>query len=933
MSNPGRSRPRQRTKGFGLEQLEGRQLMTSGWYDLGTPTVVDLWVNPTGGNDANSGTASNQAFRTLGAAWATTGVGLDQHGYRINLLPELYPFGTIAYNYLDARHGTFEHPIIIQAAGGPGTVTIQGGLNVNDVGYFALLNVSLVDTPGGDRWGNNVLHIAAADHVLMRGVTVAGPSHLAFPGNFDIQEVVKLNQVTNAFMEGCDISGSYQTGVDFVACQTGHIYDNLIHDTGDWGMYLKGGSAYYQVEGNHFDNTRLGFQAGEGTTFNLMIAPFIHYEAYDIKFVNNLLTNIPGTTISVAGGYNILLANNTMYHVAYYSDEASGGSQGYSPITVVHGSRDCSATTEVPNAEQICSAFVAEGGWGPTHNGDPGADIIPSRNVWVMNNVVDNPDGSASRYSHFVVADPITPPPGTGIPNPSRSDDGLLIQGNVIWNGAADLPLGINDPGGRITASNAINRFAPQFVDPTHGDFHPLAGGNLSSFPGVPIPNFSWADAPARPAIPVGNLSNLVAFDRGGNLRTTISPPGAFATTRDSTTPPPIGRVGSPTLAESARILDHGTTYLSNWVAGWYVSDLGRTPSAGEVAPYVGLLRSGHAPSAVRALLIGSPEFLAGHGGASGWVDAMYQSLLGRAADPSGRTAFENALGQGAGRVRIASQVGSSVEARLDEVVRLYQRFLGRTPKPGEAAGWVEAVSTTSGVLDTITAMVGSPEFLAIHPGGFDTQLTALGADLFEGISTPLGGADGLSADLASVATQVLAASESRSRQVVLAYQHFLGRTPATSEVTPYLVFLNNGGTLEQISGLLAGSAEYVATHGGDVNWVNSIYQDLLVRNADPTGASAIAAALASGVPRTTLATFVATSGESRGLQVGSLYRRLLGREATPDEITPWVNQIVIGTSLNTIEWTFIGSAEYAIRRGGTASARVASLATDLWSV
>ena len=62
-----------------------------------------------------------------------------------------------------------------------------------------------------------------------------------------------------------------------------------------------------------------------------MRSPWLHYECYDVKVVNNVLHNIIGTGLSAAGGYNILLACNTLYCVA--TNEAPG----HPLLQAVHG--------------------------------------------------------------------------------------------------------------------------------------------------------------------------------------------------------------------------------------------------------------------------------------------------------------------------------------------------------------------------------------------------------------------------------------------------------------------------------------------------------------------------------------------------------------------------------------------------------------------
>jgi len=100
------------------------------------------------------------------------------------------------------------------------------------------------------------------------------------------------------------VSGAWNVAVDFVACQYGHLVGNRIHNAGDWACYLKGGSAYFRVEANEFyDAGNGGFSTGQGTGFEFMVSPWLHYEAYDIKAINNLIHDTAGAGLGVNGGY------------------------------------------------------------------------------------------------------------------------------------------------------------------------------------------------------------------------------------------------------------------------------------------------------------------------------------------------------------------------------------------------------------------------------------------------------------------------------------------------------------------------------------------------------------------------------------------------------------------------------------------------------
>ena len=100
--------------------------LTLGSYEIGTPTLTDLWVDPVGGSDSNSGASASQAMRTVTAAWnaVPSNTTLSTTGYRIRLMPGSYPASSVP-NYWESRHGTYACPILLSAADGPGTVTLK----------------------------------------------------------------------------------------------------------------------------------------------------------------------------------------------------------------------------------------------------------------------------------------------------------------------------------------------------------------------------------------------------------------------------------------------------------------------------------------------------------------------------------------------------------------------------------------------------------------------------------------------------------------------------------------------------------------------------------------------------------------------------------------------------------------------------------------
>lgn len=507
-------------------------------YSTGNPTVNELWVDPVNGNDGNSG-ASASPLQTVDEAWGRIPQGTNlTKGFRINLKPGNYPVANLP-NYWESRHGTFTAPIFIQGTGTtPGQVVFQGNVNMYDVRYIYFDNLSILNT--GDAF-----HCELCNHLLLRKVVMNGGA-----AN-DAQETVKVNQSQYVYIENSDISHAWDNAIDYVAVQYGHIIRSKIHDAGDWCAYNKGGSAYMRIEGNEFYNCGTGgFTAGQGTGFQFMTAPWIQYEAYDIKVVNNIIHDTDGAGLGVNGGYNILLAYNTMYRV---------GNRDH-VIEVVFGQRSCDGQPGDEGRER-CQQYLNAGGWGTTVVDDGSNFInIPNKNVFIYNNVVYNPTGYQSEWQHFAIYAPRSNPAGSNAPNPAVTDANLRIRGNVIWNGPNTMPLGIEDDAGcadsnptcnetQLIADNAINTIQPQFVNAAGSDFHPI-GSWYNSAPAYTIPDFSWNIA----GVPAGDNSNAVSVDFAGFTRGAIRPQGAYYKNVTIVTAPVYTSVG----AQDGWVLESG---------------------------------------------------------------------------------------------------------------------------------------------------------------------------------------------------------------------------------------------------------------------------------------------------------------------------------------------------------------------------------------
>ncbi len=500
-------------------------IRSAGFYDQGKPVVSEIWVDPVKGKDTNDGNERGKALRTLGRAWelVPSGKTLVSRGFRIMLVRGDYTQAMLPANgWMEKRYGTFECPVIIQAADGAGSVRIHGYFNIYDCRYLYMIGLDLVTDPGTDG-GGNVVHLEKCDHILLDSVRLNGSDGKS---NL-VQETLKANQCRYVYVERCDISGAFWFALDFVAVQYGHVRGSRIHDSGDDCLLLKGGSAYFDIEGNEvYDSANIGFSAGQGTGFEFMVSPWIRYEAYNIKFTNNLVHDTRNAGMAVRGGYDILLAHNTLYRIGI--DDEPGA-----PLLLVGpGMRSCDGNLVE------CGKQNKAGGWGPS-SGDAG-ECIPNMNVFVYNNIFYNPKGTRTRWSHFQVYGPILPPLDTNIQSPVLSDSGLLICGNIVWNGPTDMPLGIENEGQgcdgsnptcnvkRILSDNKINTLEPRMTDPGKGRFEPVKGGNVYAVRAFVIPKFPEKGLALPPDTPAGDHANLVLLDYGRNPRSESPVIGAF---------------------------------------------------------------------------------------------------------------------------------------------------------------------------------------------------------------------------------------------------------------------------------------------------------------------------------------------------------------------------------------------------------------------
>ncbi len=433
----------------------------------------------------------------------------------------------------------------------------------------------------------------------------------------------------------------------------------------------------------------------------------------------------------------------------------------------------------------------------------------------------------------------------------------------------------------------------------------------------------------------VGLSNGMISLANGGSLqafRQAVASTAEAAGTLAAMVAAATG--GGSASAGLIAVLQHclATTWtlpqVQSWLAGecasidgLYQSVLGRAADPSGLAALLGEIAGGASLATLQGQLAGTPEAanalaaqfanVTGGGAASpGWVaamqanlangwtlgtvggwlsnesasiDGLYQSVLGRRADPAGLAADLNAAAAGASLTQLAIGLSQSAEA-ASGIDAAYQSVLRRAADPAGLATAQTIMASGGGLAGVRSALAGSAEA--------QTDLTALYQQV---LGRPATAADlaGAQAALASGASwgQIqagIASSPEAAAAVGRLYQQVLGRPVDAGSLGPAMAELGTQG-YAGLATSLAGSAEAAAD-------IDALYQDVLGRAADPGGLATYQGILAQGGTLATVRQDLAQSAEAAGV-VQSFYQISFGRAATADEVTGM--QFALGLSIS----------------------------------
>jgi hypothetical protein len=179
------------------------------------------------------------------------------------------------------------------------------------------------------------------------------------------------------------------------------------------------------------------------------------------------------------------------------------------------------------------------------------------------------------------------------------------------------------------------------------------------------------------------------------------------------------------------------------------------------------------------------------------YVRALYQALLGRAADTPGLLHWTQLLEGGAPRPQVVQAIWASPEHRGLEVDQLYAAYLHRAADPAGRTTWVNAMLGGWSEADVARGFLTSEEYRLSHPS-MTAYLFGLYSDVMGRAPEP-DGLDGWQQAVPGglnrgvLADAFLRSAEADVNRVNRCYADYLGRAGTPAEVQAWVPALQNG--------------------------------------------------------------------------------------------------------------------------------------------
>lgn len=239
-------------------------------------------------------------------------VGNAQPGDEIMLSAGIYQLG---HQLWIDKQGTANSPIIIRAKDAKYSAKLTGsadeGINIGSEAAYIIIDG--LEVYG---MGDNNIHVQNAHNITIQNIK----AHDAGSDG----DVIKVNQANHITVQnnelarsgarpGCPGGNCWQELIDFVDTDDSVIRDNVMTDFGNLAGYVKGGSTNVTIAGNTITGQRAG--AGDpawgiGGWSDRELLRGRQYEASNVVFENNILTNNQYGALAVYDANNVQIRNN-----------------------------------------------------------------------------------------------------------------------------------------------------------------------------------------------------------------------------------------------------------------------------------------------------------------------------------------------------------------------------------------------------------------------------------------------------------------------------------------------------------------------------------------------------------------------------------------------------------------------------------------------
>jgi Domain of unknown function (DUF4214) len=172
---------------------------------------------------------------------------------------------------------------------------------------------------------------------------------------------------------------------------------------------------------------------------------------------------------------------------------------------------------------------------------------------------------------------------------------------------------------------------------------------------------------------------------------------------------------GGVSREQLARFIWASAEHRALQVRGYYETFLHREPEAGGQDTWMRALLSGVGEAEVQRGFLESDEYRQAHSDDNAFVTGLYQDVLGRNPDPSGLSAWKQALQAGMTRGQVAQNILTSRESYLRTLDHYYQDFLHRSADSAGWQAWLRLLEHGDKTVESVgEAFLGSEEYFAL---------------------------------------------------------------------------------------------------------------------------------------------------------------------------------------------------------------------------